>query len=624
MKISDDKISSIKRLIEENMLDFHNYEYKLYIEDYKAYIWDVSDRLAHKEDWMMNMSQPLVFMMVDTVYWTVFDFDYQLKLKNKNLERACVDAYDFKNYSKQALWMSAKEWLITGTGIMRDYTYREEWTYEAFGNNIDYEIKSPTMEYVSLFNVMYDRMKWLNDSSYKIIRQFLTIDEIKKKIMSAIPDKDTRDKTLKVIKWLIDKDNMAFSMLDYESIKWLMFSTQFLQSMTDKKSKIKKTYTTDIECVTSCDELNFNKKETFESTLKTSPYYNGFDYKYEVIEVIEWTHKHILINWEYILTKEINPNIYNLTAIEFNKVPWSGKSIGIARIIKSIADSSNWLLNMFLDSMKLSNTLIFKKSWVITKKDSTIKIRSWQVISWDIARVNLWWWDFWWMNGMQAMQQLAQSTLGINQMLMGWDSRVQRIAWAFDFAFSQYKARLTPFTDSIDAAMTKIIKWWISQYLSQYSKDELFDLYGILITEVKKKGKITDIMLDEISMKHILNENNISFKFDSMFNLKKDANKKLAMDIFSLAQQYNNSKIDMDAFIKLLAGDSDVKLEDVLWIEKEYEQLDNIDDVNLDELDLNNLPADDSIPLNDTNLPIEEESPTTDELSIEEIQPNIL
>ena len=104
MNITDDKISSLKRLIEDNMLEFHNYEYKLYIEDYKSYIGDVSDNLKNKEPWMMNMSQPLIFMMVDTIFGTVFDFDYQLKIKNKKLETACIDAYDFKNYSKQALW----------------------------------------------------------------------------------------------------------------------------------------------------------------------------------------------------------------------------------------------------------------------------------------------------------------------------------------------------------------------------------------------------------------------------------------------------------------------------------------------------------------------------------------
>jgi hypothetical protein len=54
-------------------------------------------------------------------------------------------------------------------------------------------------------------------------------------------------------------------------------------------------------------------------------------------------------------------------------------------------------------------------------------------------------------------------------------------------------------------------------------------------------------------MKEILNENNISFKFDSMYNLKKDNDKKIAMDIFQVAEQYNNSKVDRLEFIKLMS-----------------------------------------------------------------------
>jgi hypothetical protein len=56
------------------------------------------------------------------------------------------------------------------------------------------------MEYVSVFNVMYDRMKGLNDSNYKIIRQFLSINDINKKILSSIKRKDIRDKALTKIK----------------------------------------------------------------------------------------------------------------------------------------------------------------------------------------------------------------------------------------------------------------------------------------------------------------------------------------------------------------------------------------------------------------------------------------
>jgi len=109
MELQEKEIEKIKTLIQDNMIDFHNYEYKSYIEDYKSYIGDVSDRLLTKDKWQMNMSYPLAFMMVDTVYGTVFDFDFQMKIKNAHLQAACIDAYDFKSYGKQALGMSSKE-----------------------------------------------------------------------------------------------------------------------------------------------------------------------------------------------------------------------------------------------------------------------------------------------------------------------------------------------------------------------------------------------------------------------------------------------------------------------------------------------------------------------------------
>ena len=170
---------------------------------------------------------------------------------------------------------------------------------------------------------------------------------------------------------------------------------------------------------------------------------------------------------------------------------------------------------------------------------------------------------------MQALQNIAQSTVWISDMIMWWDSRVQRIAWAFDFAFSQYKSRLTPFTDSIDMAMSKIVKGRICQYLTYYTQDELEELFDIQIEKKKKDWQI-DFIIDWVSVKDILNENNISFKFDSMFNLKKDNLKKTAMDVFQLAQQYNNEKVDWIKLLKLLAWDDSIKLEEILWIQDEW------------------------------------------------------
>jgi len=46
-------------------------------------------------------------------------------------------------------------------------------------------------------------------------------------------------------------------------------------------------------------------------------------------------------------------------------------------------------MNMFLDSLKLSNTLIFKKKGGLPGKSEKIDIKSGQVLNGDIARIDL-------------------------------------------------------------------------------------------------------------------------------------------------------------------------------------------------------------------------------------------
>lgn len=576
-------IDRVRRIIEKDILEFHNLEYREYIDDYKRYLWDVSERLQYIEPHQTNASHPLVFMMVDTIFWTVFDFDYQLELRTKWLERACVEAYDFMNKSKRAIWEAAKEALIIWKSIVRDYTYFEEWTYNVFDENVPYEIKSPTMEYISAFNVMYDRMRWLNNSTYKIIRHFLTKKEILNKIkwiLSPSVFQEQKKKLEEQISKLWDENyNNSFSYYNYEAIKWLLFTDIFqrkivnqMVSDANKSEKDKVKYSFNVETVDSAKDLNKNTcSSKCSQHFSNSLFLNDFTNKYEIIEFIEDKYKYFFINWEFIFKTEINPHIYNLTAFHYNEIPWSWKSVWLSFILKPLVDASNAMLNMFFDSIKLWNTIIFKQQW-LGKKESHVKLKQGMILDWDIARINLWWNDFAWFNGLQALQNIAQWTVWVPDMVIWWDSRVQRIAWAFDFAFSQYKSRLTPFTDSIDMAMSKIVKGWICQYLAYYTKDELEELFDIVIEKKTKKGKV-DYLIDWVSVTDILNENNISFKFDSMFNLKKDNMKKTAMDVFQLAQQYNNEKIDWVKLLKLLAWDDSIKLEEILWIDDSIDEL---------------------------------------------------
>lgn len=79
-----------------------------------------------------------------------------------------------------------KEILITGKGYVKDYLLKEENTETFFGKKVTQVIKKPSMYYVSIFDVMYDRTKGLTNSPYTIVRTFATGASIKEKVLPLI------------------------------------------------------------------------------------------------------------------------------------------------------------------------------------------------------------------------------------------------------------------------------------------------------------------------------------------------------------------------------------------------------------------------------------------------------
>lgn len=55
-----------------------------------------------------------------------------------------------------------------------------------FDKKIEQTIKIPSLKYVSVFDVMYDRSKGLTDSPFHIVRTFVTGKEIERRILPAL------------------------------------------------------------------------------------------------------------------------------------------------------------------------------------------------------------------------------------------------------------------------------------------------------------------------------------------------------------------------------------------------------------------------------------------------------
>ena len=71
-------LDNIKQVIYSTMLEFHNYDFPKYIQNYKKYLWFVWDRVwSIDTSWQSNVSYPLVASSIDTMFGNLFDFWYE-------------------------------------------------------------------------------------------------------------------------------------------------------------------------------------------------------------------------------------------------------------------------------------------------------------------------------------------------------------------------------------------------------------------------------------------------------------------------------------------------------------------------------------------------------------------
>jgi hypothetical protein len=197
------EIDDVKSIIWQTLIEFHNHEFRKYIQNYKKYLGFVHDRLSSIDPWQSNVDYPLVASVVDTMFGNIFDFGYEFGINDSVLKKLCSDAFDFRNSGRETFKEVAKEILITGKGYVKDYFIKEKEENSFFGKKIETELKTPSMHYISIFDVLYDRAKGLTNSPFKIIRTFATAEEIKSKYLPLILEeyKDEKEKEIAMKKF---------------------------------------------------------------------------------------------------------------------------------------------------------------------------------------------------------------------------------------------------------------------------------------------------------------------------------------------------------------------------------------------------------------------------------------
>lgn len=559
------EIDDVRQVIYETTLDFHNYVFPKYINNYKKYLWFVAERIGSIDPWQSNINYPMVSAAVDTMFSNVFDFGYQFGINEEAIKQQCIKAFDFRGVGKNTFKEVAKETLITGKSYAKDYFLKETLEEKFFGRTIKTEIKLPSMQYISVFDVMYDRSKWLENSAYKIVRTFATGQQIKGKVLPLLLAEHTPElrgaiekKFDKMLKDYEKSFSSRFSMYDYNPVKALTAVTQWMNSDTDadayfnvgqcsKKEQLLGAYAVD-------SSMNEDQKNYFLNTK---------DKTYELVEYTTDTDKYIFANGNIIYFGKKKFNLSEIREVTFSIIPWTGNASGIADKLTGLQDLQNTLWNAFIDNIKLNLWPMFKISGNIqTGKTGKLDFKSFRAFKTnggaDIEKVQLGVSDFAPLNFMQMVEAAGLKESGMNNYVTGGGGSIERTAQGVDLKFNQYKSKLTPLTDSIDQMMGNIARSWVMMFLKFFSKEELAKKNILIeesfITDEEWVEKFDTILINGVDIKTIIDENNINFTYNSLDKVTKENSRDTIIMNFQYLAQYAGSRLNYDTVAQVFSG----------------------------------------------------------------------
>lgn len=564
------EIADVREVIQSTMLEFHNYDFPKYISNYKKYLWFAADRLASIEPWQSNVDYPLVASTVDTMFWNLFDFWYEFGLTEPKMKKFCSEAFDFRWSGRATFKECTKEALITGKAYARDYLIKETVTDKFFDKNIKTVIKTPSMHYISVFDVMYDRSTWLSASPYKIVRTFTTWENIRDKVLPLIlaeysADKqETAKKTFDLIlKKYKDQFWSRFSMYDYNPVKSLAATTQFYNAkiMWGTASTVAWNFS-----IPYCENKAwltawFGTDWTIDNT-KSNYFLNADQSSYELTEYITSEKKYIFINGNLIYTGIKKYAVGDIHEINYSMIPGTGNANGVADNLWGLQDINDSLWNSFIDNIKLTLGPMFAISGNLPiGKNGTLDFKRFKAIrtngTGSIEKIQLGVTDFAPINFMQMVEGVSEKRSGTGNYITGGGGSIERVAWGIDMKFNQYKAKLAPISDSIDQMMGRIARNWVMMAFSLYTIDELAK-FEIIITEkfIKDengKEKFDTWLINQVDIRDVIDEKNVTFTYNSLDKLTKENSRTAITASLPAMLQYAMSEVNMSEIIKVLA-----------------------------------------------------------------------
>jgi len=439
-------------------------------------------------------------------------------------------AQDFCDWAQDVSdWESAKKLIrneasLIGTSYGMAWWDKREETIKFMKQGIERKstrsISQPTCEFVSFFELFYDRSTVkFSRARWKARRKILSLNEVIRRYWSLI---DFNDKNKLQIQ---DSVNDVICNYDFTKIYEI------------------KNYE-DIYCgdwLTYSDPLTFLEENVLTSITDKNPLL-------EVIEYWEWDQLTIMINGRiYYDDASPYPAWDPFSIVVYEEIPWTCRGLGIGQKIMPHQRQASFYFSKIKDAIgqhidpmytvikgsviwangKTPETISWMPWKVLQIEDPTIPnagIKAIQFIDYNV--INL------------AVQQLndaimrAQETVGTNSYVQGWAGKVERSFGAANLKVAVTATRLKPINSSLSKFDQHMFEQWLA-LASQYLDDEF---------AVKVLGP-SGYEYKTIKPFDLMNKFDITVDIDAIRDLTKSERSQTVLNMLNAIAPYNINPI---------------------------------------------------------------------------------
>lgn len=518
--------NEIKHKFTHWMWFFENSVYPEYIQWYKDYYCDVTDRALimkelKQEEWFSNLFYPLITSIQDAFHSASYDSVSKINAvaqaqedeKYKELAQSWINWAIWSRENKKTLKQVDRVTELLGDGFCEIY-YKEylETVYKVKdGVSIPKtrKICGVNVDYVDEMNFIYNPFASNWYEWEKFVRNLMKISEVKEKFslfFDPMTEEDSENGVL--IKGITDEDwkniienPIRRSNKDYSLIRWLQYSMKASAVPLNPK-----------RIVSNLPWLNqslpsYNVNNTFDA-----------DFKNKVIECIKYFDQDqmaiILNGWMVYL----GPNPFWFIPFykgSFGDIPWVINQKGIAFKLRTLQRQVNGFLNRWIDMINwMANPLILMDKDIFGDQTPSaltldryktyprMQGKSYEVMKIvDPQAVNTL------QDGLNWAINQAYEIVGLNSYSMGWEGKVERVGWAPQIKSAIIKSRLLAFQDNKNDMLSHL-----ADGAMQLLQDYLPDDYKIRLTGEDSKEDWGVLDKETLSGRFLFEFDNTSLK----------------------------------------------------------------------------------------------------------------